>query len=515
MKYVYCGRALPINNDAGLRTCMVEGKTPGTWFKYLVITASLLTIVLLYIYLYYSVLAPTPHGNANTVYLGHDLSINYTESINYFRDIGGLVIIVGPQKLYNEIYQRALGLGITNVYYAGLNLSEALALLMYRPSSILIIDLPYIKMSPAELSKMVVPYVRYGIIAFYNASPVILQDYALNVLLRAEVINNVVNGHYIAFIPYLAGGPPFSVEAITDYGNGLDMSIGYKLSLRGLMFVLYEQTHDTYYDPCTVTSTGQLNLPGGSYYESPTFNDYGSPYSDSYISDWYYDFCIYYPSNWEYTATVPDYINLFPYEWVDVQPQSSYSLAYYEWTPPRSAITTYSMGIAIDYSSSWYWYSNGGRYGNGLAPISGPQVFSSPSSISSTTSSDPANVVHSDLPVVSNVYSNDTWSLMLSSAAFGGAVQFSAGDNGVLHLPSTQTEPYYTGYLPVDGNFTIESQEFPSDGTQCMYYYYYAIQLRWYVIYGTSPTTLSFNNESYVIWSPALSGTACFPVYPH
>ncbi|WP_243666605.1 hypothetical protein [Vulcanisaeta sp. JCM 16159] len=48
-----------------------------------------------------------------------------------------------------------------------------------------------------------------------------------------------------------------------------------------------------------------------------------------------------------------------------------------------------------------------------------------------------------------------------------------------------------------------------------MYYYYYAIQLRWYVIYGTPSTTLSFNNESYVIWSPALSGTACFPAYPH
>ncbi len=86
---------------------------------------------------------------------------------------------------------------------------------------------------------------------------------------------------------------------------------------------------------------------------------------------------------------------------------------------------------------------------------------------------------------------------------------------GVINLPSSQTEPYYTGYLPVDGNFTIESQEFPSDGTQCMYYYYYAIQLRWYVIYGTSPTTLSFNDESYTIWAPALSGTACFPVYPH
>ncbi|MGC8608048.1 MAG: hypothetical protein ACP5L5_10885 [Vulcanisaeta sp.] len=514
MKYVHCGRALPINNDAGLGTCMVEGKTPGTWFKYLVITASLLTIVLLYIYLYYSVVALTPHGNANTVYLGHDLSINYTESINYFRGTGGLIIIIGPQKLYNEVYQRALGLGITNVYYAGLNLSEALTLLIRRPGSILIIDLPYIRMSPAELSNMVVPYVRYGIIAFYNASPVILQDYALNVLLRAEVINNVVNGHYIAFIPYLAGGSPFSVEAITDYGNRLDVSIGYKLSLRGLMLVLYEQTHDAYSDPCRVTSTGQLNLPGGSYYESPTFNDYGGPYSDSYISSWYYDFCIYYPSNWEYTATVPDYINLFPYEWVDVQPQSSYSLAYYEWTPPRSAITTYSMGIAIDYSSSWEWYSSGGGYSNGLSPISGPQVFSSPSSTSSTVS-DPANVVHSDLPVVSNVYSNDTWSLMLSNAAFGGAVQFSAGDNGVLNLPSTQTEPYYTGYLPVDGNFTIESQEFPSDGTQCMYYYYYAIQLKWYVIYGTSPTTLSFNNESYVIRSPALSGIACFPAYPH
>ncbi|WP_243666606.1 hypothetical protein [Vulcanisaeta sp. JCM 16159] len=350
------------------------------------------------------------------------------------------MIVLGPQSLYNEIYQRASELGITTVHYVGLNLSEALTLLMKKPGSILIIDLPYIKLSPVELSNILTPYIRYGVIAFYNATPTMLQDYALNALFRAEIINNTVEGHYIAFIPYLAGGPPFSVEAVTGYGDRLDISIGYRLSLRSLIFVLYEQLHDTYSDPCTITSTGQLNLPGGSYYESPTFNDYGNPYSDSYITNWYYDFCIYYPSNWEYTATTPDYINLFPYAWIDVQPQSSYSLAYYEWTPPRSAITTYSMGIAIDYSSSWEWYSSGGGYSNGLSPISGPQVFSSSSSTSSTIS-DPANVVHSDLPVVSNVYSNDTWSLMLSNAAFGDAIQLSAGDNGVIHLPSSQTEP--------------------------------------------------------------------------
>ena len=51
----------------------------------------------------------------------------------------------------------------------------------------------------------------------------------------------------MAFLPYLSGGPPFTVEVVTDYHGKFDASIGYSLSIRGLLFVLYEQSNDQYY----------------------------------------------------------------------------------------------------------------------------------------------------------------------------------------------------------------------------------------------------------------------------
>ncbi len=176
--------------------CMVKDKALNDWFKHLIIAMSLLTIALLpYMFMH----APTPNPYSSTtntmMVLGHDLAINYTKALNYFKSIGGLVIILGPQSLYNEIYQKASELGINTVHYVGFNLPEALTLLMKRPGSILIIDLPYIESSPpAELGDILAPYMKYGIIAFYNATPTMLQDYALNTLLRAKVINNTVEG---------------------------------------------------------------------------------------------------------------------------------------------------------------------------------------------------------------------------------------------------------------------------------------------------------------------------------
>jgi hypothetical protein len=47
-----------------------------------------------------------------------------------------------------------------------------------------------------------------------------------------------------------------------------------------------------------------------------------------------------------------------------------------------------------------------------------------------------------------------------------------------------------------------------------MSYYYYAIELNWYIIYGTSPTSLSFNDQSYELWMPAAEGVVCEPIVP-
>jgi len=102
-------------------------------------------------------------------------------------------------------------------------------------------------------------------------------------------------------------------------------------------------------------------------------------------------------------------------------------------------------------------------------------------------------------------------SLTLSNPAFGDTVQMSVGDMGFMDLPQSQTQPSYTGYLPIHGNFTIESQMGP---TGCMSYYYYAIELNWYIIYGTSPTSLSFNDQNYELWTPATEGVVCEPIVP-
>ena len=171
---------------------------------------------------------------------------------------------------------------------------------------------------------------------------------------------------------------------VTDYHGKFDASIGYDLSIRGLLFVLYEQSNDQYYDPCAM-SESQLNLPGGYYYVSPRFNDYASPYSDNYVSRWIWDFCIYYPSNWEYTATVPDYIDIFPYDFMAITPQSSYSISYTEWAPLLTTVTTYGIGLANDYASSWNYYKEGRGFSNGLAPIPGSEIYESPTTQSSVT----------------------------------------------------------------------------------------------------------------------------------
>jgi hypothetical protein len=123
--------------------------------------------------------------------------------------------------------------------------------------------------------------------------------------------------------------------------------------------------------------------------------------------------------------------------------------------------------------------------------------------------SDPANIVNGQ--PIAGVYANDTWSLTLSNPAFVDTVQMSVGDMGFMDLPQSQTQPSYAGYLPIHGNFTIESQMGP---TGCMSYYYYAIELNWYIIYGTSPTSLSFNDQSYELWTPAAEGVVCEPIVP-
>jgi hypothetical protein len=163
-----------------------------------------------------------------------------------------------------------------------------------------------------------------------------------------------------------------------------------------------------------------------------------------------------------------------------ITPQSSYSISYAEWPQPFTAVTTYGIGLANDYLSSWNYYKEGGGVSNGLAPISGPEVYESPTSQSSVTYelqiydvfaqelvdllqiiidkvSDPANIVNGQ-PNAWGVYANDTWSLTLSNPAFGDTVQMSVGDMGSMDLPQSQTQPSYTGYLPIHGDFTIESQ---------------------------------------------------------
>jgi hypothetical protein len=67
--------------------------------------------------------------------------------------------------------------------------------------------------------------------------------------------------------------------------------------------------------------------------------------------------------------------------------------------------------------------------------------------------SDPANIVNGQ--PIAGVYANDTWSLTLSNPAFGDTVQMSVGDMGFMDLPQPQTQPSYTGYLSIHGNFTI------------------------------------------------------------
>jgi len=463
-----------------------------------------------------------------------DIDINYGAALTYFEGTNGLIIVLGPNKLYSNVLMRAeeLGIGVQRIVYAGLNLTLALNLVSSHPGSILILDIPYVKIKPNILGPLLAPYLKYGIIAFYNSTEQELQEYALNALYYAEIMGNKAGGHYLAFLPYLSEGPPFTVEVVTDYHGKFDVSIGYNLSIKGLLFVLYEQSHYQSYDPCAVTSGSRLILPGGYYYVSPLFNDYASPYSDNYVSRWIWDFCIYYSNGWEYTATVPDYIGLLPYDFMAITPQSSYSISYTEWAPPFTTVTTYGIGLANDYASSWNYYKEGGGFSNGLAPIPGPEAYESPTSQSSVTQyelqiyfnlgltnllqiiidnvSDPASIVNGQ----SNgwgVYANDTWSLTLSNPAFGDTVQMSVGDMGFMDLPQSQTQPSYTGYLPIHGNFTIESQIGP---TGCMSYYYYAIELNWYIIYGTSPTSLSFNDQSYELWTPAAEGVVCEPIVP-
>jgi len=497
------------------------------------IIAALIAVITILIIM---LIVQATHGqNYKPSYLVNgDIDINYGAALTYFEGTNGLIIVLGPNKLYSNVLMRAeeLGIGVQRIVYAGLNLTLALNLVSSHPGSILILDIPYVKIKPNILGPLLAPYLKYGIIAFYNSTEQELQEYALNTLYYAEIMGNKTNGHYLALLPYLSGGPPFTVEVVTDYHGKFDASIGYNLSIRGLLFVLYEQSNDQFYDPCTTYRT-QLNLPSGYYYVSPLFNDYASPYSDNYVSRWIWDFCIYYPSNWEYTATVPDYIDIFPYDFMAITPQSSYSISYTEWPQPFTTVTTYGIGLANDYASSWNYYKEGGGFSNGLAPIPGPEVYESPTSQSSVTQyelqiydvfaqelvdllqiiidsiSDPANIVNGQ--PIAGVYANDTWSLTLSNPAFSNTVQMSVGDMGFMDLPQSQTQPSYTGYLPIHGNFTIESQMGP---TGCMSYYYYAIELNWYIIYGTSPISLSFNDQSYELWTPAAEGVVCEPIVP-
>jgi len=120
-----------------------------------------------------------------------DIDINYGAALTYFEGTNGLIIVLGPNKLYSNVLMRAeeLGIGVQRIVYVGLNLTLALNLVSSHPGSILILDVPYVEIKPNILGPLLAPYLKYGIIAFYNSRGQELQEYALNALYYAIELN--------------------------------------------------------------------------------------------------------------------------------------------------------------------------------------------------------------------------------------------------------------------------------------------------------------------------------------
>mgnify|MGYP001773066938 CR=1 FL=1 len=210
---------------------------------------------------------------------------SYTVSIEFFRDLGAKVIIVGPISLYDNVYSRALGLNLSpNITFMGSDLNGSLKLLSEYPGSILIIDLGYVKPNCESLGS----YLSYGVTVLYNASVTTLQSYATEALIQYyRLTHRNSYTESLLLIPYYKVGPRFIAEAITAYGGRrIQVSVAYSgLSLRGLTYLVYTQAinESSSTDICLASLNG--------YRESPALSDYANPYSDGNVT-YYYDLCM-------------------------------------------------------------------------------------------------------------------------------------------------------------------------------------------------------------------------------
>ena len=463
--------------------------------------------------------------------------LNYAISIGFFRGLGAKFIIVGPTSLYVSIYSRALQLNLSsNIVYLGSNLSGALRLLRDYPGSILIIDLSYVKPDCSLLGY----YLGYGAIALYNASVHTLQSCVIEALLQYyRITHSNSYTESLILIPYYRVGPKFIAEVVTAYGGKkIQVSVAYsRLSLRGLTYLIYTQVGN---DPgLQLTDPCSTNLLSQGYYESPAFNDLAGPYSDNNVSYYYYDYCMWYPTQWQGTVNPGGHIIFYPGAWIYVQPALSDSAIN---SPQTTLISNPGMGIAVDAASSYEYYYEPGQDTFFYGPIA-----SAPGSITVTSSSnyeyllqlantaveianiivelaavsDPVNIVNSINPAPNSaVAQNDTYAFNPQNLAFGYAFQFGIDDQMNMYLPTLET---ISAYLPVDENFTLVSSGYiVSNGVGyyvCYNYAYYAMQILWDVtfVWG-NPSNLNFQvgptiGPGYTYSGPLASGQACTYYY--
>ncbi|GAB6945804.1 hypothetical protein JCM14467A_25860 [Vulcanisaeta sp. JCM 14467] len=458
---------------------------------------------------------------------------NYTASIEFFRGLGARIIIVGSTSLYNNVYSRALRLNLSSsVTYMGSDLNGSLRLLSECPGSILIIDLGYVKPNCESLGS----YLSYGVIVLYNASVTTLQSCTTEALIQYyRLTHRSSYTESLLLIPYYRIGPSFIAEVITAYGGKrIQISVAYSgLSLRGLTYLVYIQASN---DPALqLTDPCSTNLINEGYYESPTFNDIANPYSDNNVTYYYYDFCMWYPTQWQSTVSPRGHIIFYPGAWMYVQPALEDSAIN---SPQNSMVSNPGMGIAIDAASSYEYYYKPGEDTFFYGPIA-----SAPGSITVTSSSnydyllqlagtateiiniivelaaasDPVSIIESTIQVPNSAIAmNDTYAFNPQNLAFGYAFQYGVDDQMNMYLPSLET---ISAYLPVDENLTLVSTEYTVSGGAgyyvCQNYAYYAIQVLWDAtfVWG-NPSSLNFQvgpttAPGYTYSGPLSTGQSC------